>query len=1669
MKKIFTFLLVLASIWNSKAIANDAIFNTYQQEMDYAYQQFPNIPKGILEAVSYTQTHFSNLNANTPESCFSLPKAYGPMGLVLNGQGYFKNVIENISNYSSYSIQQIQSNPQKNILAYAEAYSYLLDSLSITSINEQDRILRILSEIPISHNVANDFALNSFVYSVFNFMENPSNQQTYGFPSPNIDMVQVFGQDNLEVLASSQVQFIGNSIQSANGTSYTGSNLKSAEFGPALWVATPSCNYSSRSGTAVSAVTIHTIQGTYAGAISWAQNCSANVSYHYVVRSSDGQITQMVLEADKAWHVGSENPYTIGIEHEGYISDPSWYTTALYTASADLCRDITQSGYGISPLRTFFGDATTGTNVIGGCTKIKGHQHYPNQTHTDPGINWDWENFYKLINNTPTYTTYSANSGNLYDSGGAAGDYSDDERTLYLIQPTSAGSVTITFNSFDIEQDWDYMFIYDGSTPDDVLIGKYTGTTIPTTITSTGGSLLLEFRSDCATTAPGWEISYTSTQTDNTIPTTTVTSLATWQTMDFNVNFTDNDNVAVTDSFYQVADFDGSEWTSNDNYGFYNDEFDQTLSANWTQSLGTWATNSGALEQSDETVNNSNLYANLTQSGNNSYLYHWKGQINGTGTNRRSGMHFFCDDPTLDQRGNSYMVYWRVDQNKCQIYEVNSNNIVLMTDDTVVVDPNIWYDFKIYYNPQSGVIKAFLDDELVSQWTDTTPLTSGNSISMRNGNSYAIYDDLKVYKSRSSNELITLGTTGELRYQNPNPTTPSGRVSSIVLDGNDNWSIPQVGMENIDWTPPTVSTYLNDGVGNDIDTTNVGTELSANWDNAIDPHSDVVEYFYCIGTTAGGTDIVGWTSNGTSTSVTHTGMSLSANTIYYFSIKCINGAGLYSTIIDSDGQRYVVPTAAPVAGFTPSSTTICETETIQLSNTSTNATSYSWTTTGGTISNATATNPTIQFTTSGSYTVQLSATGPGGTDVTSQILNVTVVQSPIASATPSATTFTLPSATVNFTNTSSNATSYFWNFGDGNTSTTTNPSNTYTSAGTYDVMLIAMNGSCANDTSYITITVNAQPPVPPVASYTTSSTTICNGDLIQLNNNSQDATSYSWSSTGGTFSSTTAQNPTITFTTSGSYDIQLTATGPGGTDVFTNTIPVTVMYPPVASATPSNTTASLPNATINFTNTSTDATSYYWDFGDGNTSTSSNPSNTYSTDGTYTVMLVAINGSCANDTTYFTITVQPAGAPVAQFSSSSTTICSGEIISLTNSSTDATSYSWTTSGGTLSSTSATNPTLSVTNSGSYTVQLTANGPGGTDVYSQTLTVTLQDPTASATLSNNNVTLPGATVSFTNTSTNATSYYWDFGDGNISTNTNPTYTYSTAGTYTVMLIASNGNCPDDTTYFTVTVNPAAPSPIASFSANTSTPICVTDSFQITNNSVNATSYVWSCNGGTFSSITAFEPTISFATSGTYTITLTASGAGGTDVSSTSINVTIYQIPVATIHPSADTVYLPSGIVTFVNSSTDATDYLWSFGDGNTSTDQNTWNTYSATGDYVVELIASNGYCPNDTVTETITVMGGVGISEEQLINQVNVYPTPATDFVNLYFSLSSEQNISIQIVDIAGRLVHPVLNSKNYSKGEHIENIDVSSLANGTYQLLINSDKIKLNKTIIISK
>jgi YHS domain-containing protein len=118
--------------------------------------------------------------------------------------------------------------------------------------------------------------------------------------------------------------------------------------------------------------------------------------------------------------------------------------------------------------------------------------------------------------------------------------------------------------------------------------------------------------------------------------------------------------------------------------------------------------------------------------------------------------------------------------------------------------------------------------------------------------------------------------------------------------------------QKVDTTAPSAPATVRDGTGTDISTTSSTTQLSANWDASTDSDSGISGYQYAIGTTAGGTQTVNWTSLSNVTTVTKTGLSLTVGQTYYFSVKAVNGAGLVGSATNSNGQT-VVDTTAPSA------------------------------------------------------------------------------------------------------------------------------------------------------------------------------------------------------------------------------------------------------------------------------------------------------------------------------------------------------------------------------------------------------------------------------------------------------------------------------------------------------------------------------------------------------------------------------------------------------------------------------------------------------------------------------------------------------------------------------------------------------------------------------------
>lgn len=904
--------------------------NVYQSSFDQAYMVYPSIPRGVLEGIAYQQTRLTHLTESLPTSCTGMPQYLGVMGLIENGKDYFNENLTYISVLSGKDKWLLKTNTHEEIMAYALAYSHIISAnhAENSSVEERIKLLASLTEIPLHLNLrGNEYAFDSFLYGLIQFLNNNTMQQYYNFPQYSIDGELFFGIDKWSVLSASHIYIHPDHIENENDEYYftesvleDNTELRSADYGPALWNPAASCNYSSRAGTAISAVTEHTVQGSYSGCISWFQNCAASVSAHYVIRSSDGQVTQMVLEADKGWHVGTENPYTVGIEHEGYVSNPAWYTTAMYNSSAALSANIANDN-GINDIRTGWWPwlATTNYNassIPGGCTRIKGHQHYPNQTHTDPGQYWDWNRFFKLIHPTPTPTVITAASGNFYDSGGSGGNYGNDERTITVFSPAGATSVTVTFTSFNLENTWDYLYIYDGDDIWDPLIGYYTGTSNPGTVTSTGGHLTFEFRSDCSTVSAGWQASFTSNAGpgggDSIPPVTTLSVPGSWQTADFAVNFNDSDEVGgsgLKKSFYHVSYFDGTGHYGNTNLGFLRDEFDGSgIHPQWTQQTGVWNTTLGYLEQTDESLGNTNLYASLKQDLSNVYVYEFSAAIGGSGANRRAGFHFFCDSAQLTNRGNSYFVWFRVDNQTLEFYKVTNDVFSLEHTENITMNADQWYNYKVMYDRIVGNIKVYRDNVLLGEWTDLSPYSSGKYISFRSGNANLKVNNIKVYRSRYSNTAtnVSVGNCSlcDLPYQNPNPSTSAGAIFTFSTDSANNLSSITTEMVNVDWTVPDTIYYINDISIFDEDTITNATLAGANWNITTDTHSGINRYLYCIGTTPGDSNLIGWTDNWFYTNFLDT-VTLVPNQWYYTSVKAENGAGLQNQPTVSDGFIFV--------------------------------------------------------------------------------------------------------------------------------------------------------------------------------------------------------------------------------------------------------------------------------------------------------------------------------------------------------------------------------------------------------------------------------------------------------------------------------------------------------------------------------------------------------------------------------------------------------------------------------------------------------------------------------------------------------------------------------------------------------------------------------------------
>lgn len=447
-------------------------------------------------------------------------------------------------------------------------------------------------------------------------------------------------------------------------------------------------------------------------------------------------------------------------------------------------------------------------------------------------------------------------------------------------------------------------------------------------------------------------------------------------------------------------------------------------------------------------------------------------------------------------------------------------------------------------------------------------------------------------------------------------------------------------------------------------------------------------------------------------------------------------------------------------------------------------------------------------------------------------------------------------------------------------------------------------------------------------------------------------------------------SPVISLTTLGWNKITLSVTDSNGLNsTFTDS--VYIVPGPTASFSFTGNTCFNVNDSISFTDLSSSPSgvinSWTWDFDDGTFSSVQNPKHHFSSAGTYDVKLT-IQSGCPKDTVV-TITINE--TPVVSFTN--TTGCAGSDISFTDqtSAGAATIQSWQWNFGDLSSGSALqNPTHIYSLGGSYLVQLTVQTTQGCG-DSASFPVTIKStPDAAFSISN---TCLGDIVEFLNQTTinDATliTYEWDFGNsGATSTLESPTYSYPSAASYTVTLIATSTQSCTDTLVQTVVIsNP----PVANFSFPANN--CQNNSVQFNDNSAGSgiSSWVWDFGDGDSSFIQ--NPTHIYTGSGPFNVNLLVSAGNNCTASiSKIINITPGPIAQFTALPVCDGTATNFTDLTTVPSGSTITSWYYTFGDSNAVSVQNPQYTYSGPGTYfaTLEVISSDGCV--DSVMQAVVV-------------------------------------------------------------------------------------------------
>ncbi len=342
------------------------------------------------------------------------------------------------------------------------------------------------------------------------------------------------------------------------------------------------------------------------------------------------------------------------------------------------------------------------------------------------------------------------------------------------------------------------------------------------------------------------------------------------------------------------------------------------------------------------------------------------------------------------------------------------------------------------------------------------------------------------------------------------------------------------------------------------------------------------------------------------------------------------------------------------------------------------------------------------------------------------------------------------------------------------------------------------------------------------------------------------------------------------------------------------------------------------------------------------------------------------------------------------------------------------------------------PTPSTTTDGTYYYYVSQANANGIEGPRTTITIIVHAlPSAPVISANGSTTVcTGSTVTLNSDKTS--NNLWSTNE------TTQSITVSTSGNYTTVFTDANG-CKATSNVISVNVSNA---PVPTIQNSGATALCQGQTVTLT--ASDADSYLWSTNETTKS--------ITVNSGGVYSVTTTNSNACNGVGTSATVTISVTPQPVA----NGSYTISNGNVVSFTNTSTNATSYDWDFGDFNSSSAANPLHVYPDNNPYTVTLTAKNGIC-SSTKTFNITTLNVEKIENNSF--NVNLFPNPINENGTLEIELVENNNVTINIVDFKGSLVNTIAN--NYlDAGKHSFNLNTTELENGLYFVVINANNAK---------